>query len=90
MAAGLSLLGLIWPEADRAGREDRLAEAHAAGPELVGVIHQQDGIVDHDATQHDAPDIGLNIEGGVCQQEHQNDTGGGHGDRKHHHKGVPE
>ena len=40
----------------------------------VDVIHQQDGVVDHDAAQHDTADIGLNIKGGVCKEKHQNDT----------------
>ena len=63
-------------------------KGHAATQQEIGVIHQEDGVIDHNPAQHDASDKRLNVECRMGEKEHQNDPDSGKGDREHHHERV--
>ena len=63
---------------------DGLAQRHAVAPaQRVDVVHQQDGVADDDAGQHDDADVGLHAEGGAGQQQAQHDADRRHRNREH-------
>ena len=69
--------------------QERLETGHAAGPEAIGRIDQNDGVVHHHADENHDADHGHAVHGGVGQVEHPKDAdegerhGDDHGKREH-------
>ena len=52
------------------------------------MVYQQDGVIHHNAAQHDTADVGLYVKGGLGQKEHPDDADGRQRYGKHDHKRI--
>ncbi len=69
-------------------RMDSLKGKPGLPPDLVDVVHQKDGVVHHDPSHHDHPDVRLPGEGGVGVEEHEEHADEGHGHGEEHAEGL--
>ena len=78
-------------QAQAAGLHHRLADAQALLPaHQVDVIHQHNGIIDHDADQHHHPHQTLHVQRGAGEQEGRHHPDEGQGHRHHHDQRIEE
>ena len=73
-----------------AGGDDGLPALQTPGPQHLGVVHQQDGVLGDQAHQHDEADQGHDVDRVPGQQQHAGHADDGQGQGEHDGQGVDE